>query len=71
MSLGSYGVRRVLGARVDRRFDGDDLANGTLVLNFVDPPTITLSLNFLTQTYSSWEDDTTLGGLTGYYEVKA
>jgi len=71
MSIGSYGVRRVLGARIDRRFDGDDITNGTLVLNFVDPPTITLRLNFLTQTFESWEDDTTLAGLVGYYEVKA
>lgn len=52
-------------------FTSDDIENGTLVLNFVDPPEYTLSLNFLNETYEIWEDDDTVPGLVGYYQVKA
>ena len=51
-------------------FTVDEIANGTLVLNFVDPPTITLSLDFMREVYEVWEDDTTVPGLVGYYKVK-
>jgi len=71
MSLGSYGARRIMGARVDRRFDGQDIANGTLSLNFVDAPDITLSLDFIQERYAVWEDDSTIPGLVGSYKVKA
>lgn len=53
-----------------RQFDPDDLSGGTLVLNFVDPPDITLSLDFLSQSYKVWEDDSTIPGLVGSYKVK-
>lgn len=54
------------------RFDSEDIANGTLVLNWVDPPPITLSLDFINQRYQVWANDSTpsLAGLVGYYQVK-
>lgn len=55
-----------------RGFDSGDIANGTFRMNFVDKPPQTFGMNFLTQTYSSWANDSTssLAGLTGYYQSK-
>ena len=53
------------------RFTPEDRALGTLSLNFVDPPEITLSLDFLSQSYKVWVDDTTIPGLVGSYKIKA
>jgi hypothetical protein len=54
------------------RFDSSDLANGTLVLNFVDPAPQSLGMDFTSQQYSQFANDSTssLAGLVGYYQVK-
>lgn len=62
----------LLGASNADRFTPEDKANGTLVLNFVDPPPVSLSMDFTGANYSQWANDTTasLSGLVGYYQVK-
>lgn len=52
-------------------FTSDDISGGTLVLNFVDRPDYTLKLDFLSETYEVWEEDSVVAGQVGYYQVKA
>jgi len=61
---------RINGGGGSPGFSVDDTTNGTLILNFVDRPPMTLSLDFLTQTYQVEAADSTTGSEVGYYQSK-
>jgi hypothetical protein len=51
-------------------FSTEDLARGTLVLNYVNSPPTSLSLDFAVGMYSWWESDPSTPVLVGYFQVK-
>lgn len=53
--------------------DVEDLAKGTLSLNFVSPPIApALQINFIVSVYNAWDDDPSWPyGLIGIFKVKA
>ncbi|WP_059415622.1 hypothetical protein [Cupriavidus basilensis] len=55
-----------------RRYDADDLASGTLSLNFVATNDVTLVVDFVAGTYRAWIDDPSWPyGVTGVFKGKA